>query len=49
MDIDMLFQDDDVPGPDLRDQPFVDRGEELGVEVLPQALLLQPWVHAREG
>jgi hypothetical protein len=49
MDVDMLPEDDDVFWPDLMDQPLVDRGKELRVEVLREILLFQPRVHSREG
>jgi hypothetical protein len=37
----VFFEFDDGFGPHLRDEPFVDRGEELHVEVLPDALRIQ--------
>jgi hypothetical protein len=37
--VDLLLEQNDVPGPHLLDQALVNRGEELGMKVKPHPLL----------
>jgi hypothetical protein len=46
--IDMFIEHDDVPGPQLNNQPLADRRQELQVKILPERFLLHIGVHARE-
>jgi hypothetical protein len=49
LDIDMLIEHDDLLRPHLGNQPLADRREELQVKILPERILLDIGVHAREG
>ena len=48
MNVNMLFDENDVLWPDLADQALVDRSQKLGVKIQPQSLLFEPWILSRE-
>ena len=49
MDVDVLVDLDDVVGLDLGADPFGDKRKEPLVEIMPGIVLLNEWVHTREG